>query len=171
MKTDIRIRYHGESYVELPAPISTKTESGPRKWIGGAFNKQRRTAKGGINGIKSASVQPFNINGNVLVTNSGIWNYVQNKSICAASPSDEDEEGTSHAFLQKIPMLDITSNNDEQKPSTDKSENDKNKGKCQFAHKDNAMRDVLQAKIFKLHFDPEVCIKVYLHRDILQPWF
>ena len=159
MKTDIRIRYHDESYVELPVPTSIKTESGPRKWIGGAFNKQRRTAKGGINGIKSASVQPFNINGNVLVTNSGIWNYVKNQSFGATSPSDEDEEGSSHAFLQKVPMLDITSNNKEQKPSTDKSENDKNKEKCQVSHNDNAMRDVLQAKIFKLHFDLEVCIK------------
>ena len=154
MKTDIRIKYHGESYVELPATVSVKPESGPRKWIGGAFNKQKRTAKGGINGIKSASVQPFNVNGNILVTNSGIWNYVQQNSIGASSSKIENEVG--HAFLQKIPMLDITNSTKDQSSASYKSENGSDKEKCQFSHKDNAMRDVLQAKVFRLHFDKEV---------------
>ena len=156
MKTDIRISYHGESYVELPAPTSTKTESGPRKWIGGAFNRQKRTAKGGINGIKSTTVQPFNVKGNVLVTNSGIWNYVQKQSNGAESFKDGDELVYGHAFLQKIPMLDITNSGREQKLSNDKLDDDNNKEKCQFSHKDNAMQDVLQATIFRLHFDKEV---------------
>ena len=156
MKTDIRISYHGESYVELPAPTSTKTESGPRKWIGGAFNRQKRTAKGGINGIKSTTVQPFNINGNILVTNSGIWNYVQKQSNGPESFEQGDELIYGHAFLQKVPMLDITNSGKEQKLSNDKLEDDNNKDKCQLLHKDNAMQDVLQAKIFRLHFDLEV---------------
>jgi hypothetical protein len=153
MKTDMRIRYHTASYVELPAPVSVKNESGARKWIGGAFNK-RKTVKGGINGIKSSSAQPFNINGNVLVTNSGIWNYIQ-KASNGKTPSEQ--EGYNQAFLQKIPMLDIThtsNNTKEQKPS-DKTENDNNKEKT-FSHKDDAMRDVLQSKIFKLQFESEV---------------
>ena len=99
MKSDIRIRYDGASYVELPAPVLVKNESGARKWIGGAFNK-RRTVKGGINGIKSSSAQPFNINGNVLVTNSGIWNYIQKKTT-NRTPSEQDE--CNQAFIQKIP--------------------------------------------------------------------
>ena len=153
MKTDIRIRYHSASYVELPAPVSVKNESGARKWIGGAFNKRKTTVKGGINGIKSSSAQPFNINGNVLVTNSGIWNYIQKVS-SGKNPNTQD--GYSQAFLQKIPMLDIThTNNNNNTKSSDKTENDKNKEKT-FSHKDDAMRDVLQAKIFKLQFESEV---------------
>ena len=154
MKTDIRIRYHSASYVELPAPVAVKNESGARKWIGGAFNK-RKTVKGGINGIKSSSAQPFNINGNVLVTNSGIWNYIQ-KLTPGKTPNAQ--EGHNQAFLQKIPMLDIThtnNNNTKDRKSSDITESDKNKEKT-FSHKDDAMRDVLQAKIFKLHFESEV---------------
>ena len=154
MKTDIRIRYHSASYVEVPAPVSVKNESGARKWIGGAFNK-RKTVKGGINGIKSSSAQPFNINGNVLVTNSGIWNYIQ-KPTTGKTPTEQD--GNNQAFLQKIPMLDIThtnNNNAKEQKSSDKTENDKNKEKT-FSHKDDAMRDVLQAKLFKLQFESEV---------------
>ena len=149
MKTDTRIRYHSASYVELPAPVSVKNESGARKWIGGAFNKRKTTVKGGINGIKSSSAQPFNINGNVLVTNSGIWNYIQKVS-SGKNPNAQDQ-----AFLQKVPMLDITHTNNNNTKSSDKTENDKNKEKT-FSHKDDAMRDVLQAKIFKLQFESEV---------------
>ena len=155
MKSDIRIRYRGASYVELPAPVSVKNESGARKWIGGAFNRaQRKTFKGGI---KSSSVQSFNVNGNVLVTNSGIWNYVQ-KFVPHGAKSlhneEEEEEIYQQAFLQKMPMLDITNHTDA--TTKDKSENEKDKGKTSFSHKDDTMRDVLQAKIFRLYFETEV---------------
>ena len=148
MKTDIRIRYQGASCVELPSPISVKSGSGARRWLGGSFNKQRKAMKGGMNGLKSSSVQPFNINGNVLVTNSGLWNYLQK----GGNRNGDEKEEEIQAFLQKVPLLDIT-NNKEQKADT--SENEKNKDKI-VSPKDDTMREVLQAKIFRLQFEPEV---------------
>ena len=153
MKGDIRIGYNKGNYVELPAPVSIKSESGPKKWIGGAFNRQqRKTNKGGINGIKSSSVQPFNINGNVLVTNSGIWNYLKQSDNNDKTSKDDSLDDRSPAYLQKIPMLDI---NNSKEASKEKSDNDNNKAK-NCSPGDEAMRDVLQAKLFKLQFEAEV---------------
>ena len=149
MKSDIRIGYNIGNYVELPAPVSVKSESGPKKGIGGAFNRQqRKTNKGGINGIKSSSVQPFNINGNVLVTNSGIWNYLKQSDYDDKTSKDDCLDDRTQAYLQKIPMLDINN-------SKEQSDNDNGKGK-NCSPGDEAMRDVLQAKLFKLQFEAEV---------------
>ena len=154
MKSDIRIGYNIGNYVELPAPVSVKSESGPKKWIGGAFNRQqRKTNKGGINGIKSSSVQPFNINGNVLVTNSGIWNYLKQSDYDDKTSKDDCLDDRSPAYLQKIPMLDIS--NSKEQTSKEKPDNDNTKAK-NCSPGDEAMRDVLQAKLFKLHFEAEV---------------
>ena len=166
MKGDIRIGYNIGNYVELPAPVSVKSESGPKKWIGGAFNRQqRKTNKGGINGIKSSSVQPFNINGNVLVTNSGIWNYLKQSDYDDKTSKEDGLDDRSKAYLQKIPMLDIS--NSKEQPSKEKSDNDNSKAK-NCSPGDEAMRDVLQAKLFKLQFEAEVYqihLKIYSKLD------